>query len=70
MPGIKLPTLETHLKLLRLVSVSPTGEVVLGAPNQFTREWVKDRYLGEVKAALAEAMGQPCLSVQIVMASK
>ena len=69
-PGIKLPTLETHLKLLRVVSISPTGEVVLGAPNQFTREWVKDRYLSEVKAALIEATGVACVSVQIVVATK
>lgn len=67
---INAPTMNTHLKLLRLVSISDAGEVVLSARSQFTQEWVKQRHLESVQAALGEAMGTACSSVQIVVETK
>jgi hypothetical protein len=67
---INKPTLETHLRLARLVSASDAGDVVVEARSHFSREWIDGRHRATVEAALAEALGRPVASLKIVATGK
>ncbi len=67
---VNKPTLETHLKALRVVSISEGGATVLAAPNKFTHGWVTARHQSDIEAALKEALGSPPASVQIIVEGK
>jgi chromosomal replication initiation ATPase DnaA len=61
---VNAPTLNAHIKPIRLVSVSEAvgetpGEAVLLLPSAFSRTWVETRCRAEIEAALTEALGRP-----------
>jgi transcriptional regulator with XRE-family HTH domain len=67
---VNKPTLETHLRLARLVSLSAAGDVVIEARSHFSREWIDGRHRAAVEAALAEALGTPLASLRILAGGK
>ena len=58
---VNAPTLNAHLKPMRLVSVEGDTATLL-APSAFTRNWIKGRHRAEVEAALSEALGKPVIA--------
>ncbi|HYY64438.1 MAG TPA: chromosomal replication initiator protein DnaA [Gaiellaceae bacterium] len=42
------------------------GELVLAAPNNFTREWIEGHFLDLISAALAEVAGERAVRLEIV----
>jgi hypothetical protein len=55
---INKPTLETHIRLLRVLSLDrATGIVEIATPSAFCWEWVGKRYLPQLQTALSEALG-------------
>ncbi len=65
---VSLPTLQAHLKTLRLGTVE-AGEAIMIAPSAFTREWIDKRHRADIEQALSEAAGQP-LTLRLQLASK
>lgn len=65
---VNTPTLNAHLKPMRLVSVEG-DRAVLAAPTAFARNWIEGRHRAEVEAALSEALGKP-VTVQITAGGK
>jgi hypothetical protein len=63
---VNRPTLNAHLKPMRLVSVTDT-DVALLAPTAFSRTWIEGRHRAEVEAALGEALGRAVM-VRITVA--
>jgi chromosomal replication initiation ATPase DnaA len=53
---VNKPTFEAHLKTLRPVSLSDSGEVHLQVQSDFTRSWIEKRYLQDVEQALSAAL--------------
>jgi DNA-binding XRE family transcriptional regulator len=58
---VNAPTLNAHIKPIRLISVSEgegtPGEAVLLLASAFSRAWVETRCRAEIEAALTEALG-------------
>ena len=43
----------------------PSGDVVLGVPNLFIRDWIEQRYLVTINTVVATALGQAHFSGQV-----
>jgi len=56
---VNTPTLETHLRPLRIASVDEDGAALLLAPHESTRDWIEKRHLPAITEALGEALGRP-----------
>jgi len=56
---VNKPTLEAHLRPMRLASIGDDGTVLLLAPHASTRDWIEKRHLPAVTEALGEALGRP-----------
>ena len=56
---VNKPTLEAHLRPMRLASIADDGTVLLLAPHASTRDWIEKRHLPVVTEALTEALGRP-----------
>ena len=73
---VNAPTLNAHLKPMRLASVTDTehdsvvsAEAVLIAPTAFAKTWIEGHNRDAVEAALTEALGRP-VSVRITTGGK
>lgn len=55
---VNKPTFEAHIRTLRPVSLSESGEVLLQAPSDFTRSWIEKRHLPAIQAAFTTALKQ------------
>ncbi len=53
---VNKPTFEAHIRTLRPVSLTEDGEVTLGVPSAFTREWVEKRHAPLIKNLLEEIL--------------
>ncbi len=55
---VNKPTLEAHLRPLRIASIADDGVVVLLAPHAATRDWIEKRHLPSVAEALKEVLSR------------
>lgn len=55
---VNKPTLEAHLRPLRVASIADDGSVLLLAPHAATRDWIEKRHLPSVVEALGEVLGK------------
>ncbi len=56
---VNTPTFETHIRTLRPLSLSESGEVLLAVPSAFTRGWIEKRHLPNLEEALSATLGRP-----------
>ena len=55
--------LSAWINPLKLIEVAPGDnglKIKMGAPNDFTAQWVRDRYMRHINAALTQVIGTPC----------
>jgi chromosomal replication initiator protein len=64
---VNKPTFESHIRPIQPLSIED-GEVTLGVPTAFAREWLK-RYAGQFEAHLSERLGEP-LTVKFAVHSE
>jgi len=55
------------LELLETVPGDKGLKIKMGAPNDFTLNWIRDRYMGNISAALSQVIGTTCeFQIQLI----